>query len=174
MSGMDTPQTPPQPQVTVTNHIDRTVDPSEQCGAMAAATIGHEGVTYGHVDLLFVDKDTMSDLNLTHMGKDGPTDVLAFPLDAPSVIDGETLEIVDGGPPVHLGDIVMCPEVIEKQAPEHCGSIEAEYCLLTVHAALHLLGHDHVTESERARMQRQERLHLNRYGYQHPEASVAK
>jgi probable rRNA maturation factor len=96
------------------------------------------------VSLLFVDRASIAELNAHHMGADGPTDVLAFPIDLP----GETR----AGEPAILGDVVLCPEVAQIQAAERGLSTEAEIELLVVHGLLHLLGHDHADPEERATM----------------------
>ncbi len=129
----------------------------------------------GRLDLIFVDPDTMAELNREHMGADYATDVLAFPLDgaADDEMDLVFPDTEDGSGPAglpgrHLGDVVVCPQVARAQAGEHCGHEEAELTLLVVHGVLHVLGHDHAEEDERLVMQGRERLHLGRYGYRHP------
>ena len=96
------------------------------------------------VSLLFVDRESIGQLNAHHMDAEGPTDVLAFPMDLP----GETRP----GEPSILGDVVMCPEVAAEQASGHGTSAAAEMELLVVHGLLHLLGHDHAETDERRRM----------------------
>ncbi|HWH33485.1 MAG TPA: rRNA maturation RNase YbeY [Egibacteraceae bacterium] len=96
------------------------------------------------LSVLCVDADDMAELNGHHMGKQGPTDVLAFPMDLP----GETLP----GEPAILGDVVLCPAVAAAQAAEHGKTFAAELELLLVHGILHLLGHDHAEPAERAEM----------------------
>lgn len=96
------------------------------------------------LSVLCVDRDDMAQLNGHHMGKQGPTDVLAFPMDLP----GETLP----GEPAILGDVVLCPAVAAEQARERGKTFEAELDLLLVHGILHLLGHDHAEPEERAEM----------------------
>lgn len=96
------------------------------------------------VSLLFVDRESISELNAHHMDADGPTDVLAFPMDLP----GETR----AGEPSILGDVVMCPEIAAEQAPRHGATPAAEMELLVVHGLLHLLGHDHAEADDRRRM----------------------
>ncbi len=130
----------------------------------------------GRLDLIFVDPDTMAELNREHMGADHATDVLAFPLDG-AIDDGE-MDLVfpdtpdgdgpAGAPGRHLGDVVVCPQVARAQAGDHCGHEEAELTLLVVHGVLHVLGHDHAEDAERLVMQSRERLHLDRYGFRHP------
>lgn len=94
--------------------------------------------------VLCVDLDVIAELNARHMGVQGPTDVLAFPIDFP----GET----SPGEPALLGDVVLCPEVAAAQARHDGRSLEAEVELLLVHGILHLLGHDHAEPKERDRM----------------------
>ncbi len=96
------------------------------------------------LSVLCVDSDAIAALNTQHMGVAGPTDVLAFPMDMP----GETAP----GEPAILGDVVLCPDVARRQAPEHGATPEAEVDLLLVHGILHLLGHDHAEPDERAEM----------------------
>ena len=93
------------------------------------------------LSVLCVDRDAIAELNAHHMGADGPTDVLAFPMDLP----GETRP----GEPAILGDVVLCPQVAAEQAPAHGTSPEGEIDLLLVHGILHLLGHDHAEPAER-------------------------
>ena len=93
--------------------------------------------------ILLVDRDTIGALNAEHLGKDGPTDVLAFPIDEPG-------ESPPGGPSI-LGDVVLCPAVAHEQAAGLGRTPDDELRLLTVHGILHLLGMDHAEpEEERA------------------------
>ncbi|MEM9131725.1 MAG: rRNA maturation RNase YbeY [Actinomycetota bacterium] len=154
-------------------HLHRDLD--RWC-EVARTTLAGEGITTGRLDLIMVGRDQMAELNLEHMGHEGPTDVLAFPLDGPeAAADGGTADLVDpatvvGDPARHLGDVIVCPEVAVAQAPEHAGSVDAELTLLVVHGVLHVLGHDHAEPGETAAMRARERAHLDRYGFAHPEA----
>ncbi len=84
------------------------------------------------------------------MGKDGPTDVLSFPLD-----DGDPVP----GVPALLGDVVICPDVALAQYAEHAGTFDDEIALLVVHGILHVLGHDHA-EPDEAEIMRARELEL--------------
>lgn len=97
--------------------------------------------------LTFVDADTIAALNAEHLGGDGPTDVLSFPLDIDAAADAV------GDAPRMLGDIVICPSIAAANAPEHAGTFEDELALLVVHGVLHVLGHDHA-ETDEARVMR--------------------
>ena len=85
--------------------------------------------------LLLVDRDTIAAMNAEHLGKPGPTDVLAFPIDEPGESPPDA--------PAVLGDVVLCPAVADEQAPRFGRDRQAELRLLTVHGILHLLGMDH-------------------------------
>jgi probable rRNA maturation factor len=84
------------------------------------------------------------------MGADGPTDVLAWPIDmlTPGHADGN----IDDLPQGYLGDVALCPAVAARQADAAGHSLAAEADLLTVHGILHLLGYDHAEPDEHRTM----------------------
>ena len=94
-----------------------------------------------------VDVDTIAQLNAQWMEKDGPTDVLAFPMDElrPGLVNEEPEEGV-------LGDLVLCPAIAEKQGETAGHGARAEIELLTVHGILHLLGYDHAEPEDHREM----------------------
>ena len=94
-----------------------------------------------------VDEPTIAGLNKQWMEKEGPTDVLAFPMDElrPGKVNEEPEEGV-------LGDLVLCPAVAARQGEEAGHGTEAEVDLLTVHGILHLLGYDHAEPEEHREM----------------------
>jgi len=97
----------------------------------------------GELTLTFVDTDEIAALNAEYMGKQGPTDVLSFPLDA----------LGDAAPEgLLLGDVVVCPAVAAQQYGEHAGTLDDELALLVVHGVLHVLGHDHAEADEAEEM----------------------
>ncbi|HSL57631.1 MAG TPA: rRNA maturation RNase YbeY [Acidimicrobiales bacterium] len=134
---------------------------------LAEHALRSEGTTDGELSLLFVDEAAMADLNRRFMGADGPTDVLAFPIDEHDVTSGRDPDHGTAGPgrppaepddlPALLGDVVICPAVAARNAPDHAGTYDDELALLVVHGVLHVLGHDHAEPDERDRMQDRER-----------------
>ena len=94
-----------------------------------------------------VDEDTMSELNEKWMEGEGPTDVLAFPMDElrPGLVNEDPEEGI-------LGDLMLCPSVAERQAVTAGHTTEAELELLSVHGILHLLGYDHAEPDEHKEM----------------------
>ena len=124
------------------------------------------------MSLLFVDESTIAELNERFLGSEGATDVLAFPLDDELPPAGRRPDqggrgpgapADPGDPPALLGDVVVCPVVAERQAPEHGVSAEDELALLVVHGVLHLLDYDHVEPEETAAMRRREQELLARF-----------
>ena len=99
------------------------------------------------MSLRLVDEATITTLNERWMGKEGPTDVLSFPMDELSPGKDD-----DDLPEGYLGDIALCPQVAEAQAPGLGRSTADEIRLLTVHGILHLLGYDHAEPEEHAEM----------------------
>jgi probable rRNA maturation factor len=125
------------------------------------------------LSMLFVDEVSMADLNQRFRDTEGATDVLAFPIDEDAVESGRSPDSGTTGPgaspsepdtvPLVLGDVVVCPRVAERNAPEHAGTYEDEVALLVVHGILHLLGMDHVDDDEAKLMERRERELLERF-----------
>ncbi len=135
--------------VLLTDESEADVD-GTRWAALLAAVLQAEGVADGaEAGLTFVTPTAMAELNHAHMGGDGPTDVLAFP------IDGR--DAAGGASPGMVGDVVVCPVVAWAGSADHAGSDDDEIALLVVHGALHLLGHDHAEDDERTVMQGRER-----------------
>ncbi|HET7173888.1 MAG TPA: rRNA maturation RNase YbeY [Nocardioidaceae bacterium] len=101
-----------------------------------------------------VDEATIATFNEKYLGKQGPTDVLSFPMDE--------LRPAEEGEPEEagiLGDMLLCPQYAAAQAPSFSRSAVDEMDLLTIHGILHLLGYDHAeTEDERVMFGLQARL----------------
>lgn len=137
----------------------------EACGAPCPASIG----------LILADDAELAGLNATHMGKDGPTDVLSFPLLPPEafptyaggpagVVGRRRAGVIDFALPPgrrpHLGDIVVSVERAIDQAEAGRGgqtgdvhwSAADELRLLVIHGTLHVCGWDHAEPAEETSM----------------------
>ena len=98
-----------------------------------------------------VDVPTITTLNEKWMDKQGPTDVLSFPMD--ELKPGRNRKGADDDESSgYLGDIALCPQVAAEQAPAAGHSTKDEIDLLTVHGILHLLGYDHGSPEEHQEM----------------------
>ncbi|MGX7680644.1 rRNA maturation RNase YbeY [Jatrophihabitans sp. DSM 45814] len=100
------------------------------------------------LSILVVDPEAMTTLHKQWMDLDGPTDVMAFPMD--TLDDKPGLESDPG--PALLGDVILCPDVAAGQAKSAGHSTESELLLLTTHGILHLLGYDHGEPDEEREM----------------------
>jgi probable rRNA maturation factor len=108
--------------------IGSTLPPGRVEEAVGYA-VASAGIEDGHVAIEFVDSERIAELNETWREKEGPTDVLSFPVD-------EDDEDLTGLPTSQreLGDVFICPEYTEDL-------VEA-----VVHGVLHLTGMDHETD----------------------------
>lgn len=140
----------------------------DRWGRLAAVAAHDEGVRRPtEMGLRFVDEAEIAQLAGTWLDSPQPTDVLAFPVEAMSWQSRSRhprRRAVEGGPPLLIGDVVVCPSVAARQAGEAGRRLADELALLVVHGVLHLLGHDHAGPLEARRMERRTRALLARHG----------
>lgn len=167
------------PEVFVADEQGDVVIDVARWQQLALAVLRDEGVRgLAELSILFVGEAEMAELNESYMGKTGPTDVLAFPLDAHDVTQvvvptgatrGPDRAPIDPGDlPLLLGDVVVCPVVAARQAPEHAGTVDDELALLVVHGILHVLGRDHAEAAEAEEMRARERALLETHHWGGP------
>ena len=89
-----------------------------------------------------VDEAESHELNLNYRGKDRPTNVLSFPFECPDEVE---LPL--------LGDLVICRQVVEREAQEQDKPVMAHWAHMVVHGSLHLLGYDHIEDDEAEEME---------------------
>jgi probable rRNA maturation factor len=141
--------------------------PAEPLIALAESVMKAEHLPDdSEVSLVLVSADRIAALNQQHMGRSGPTDVLAFPIE--DLRAGEVPATEQGGPPVLLGDVLVCPAVVRANAAEWGVAFEDEMALMVVHGMLHLLGYDHQEEADAERMETREREILALSGRERP------
>lgn len=104
-----------------------------------------------------VDAEEGGTLNARWRGKQGPTNVLSFPVSGLEAIAPEM-----------LGDIVLCAPVLKAEAAAQAKTIAAHCAHLLVHGALHLLGYDHLHEEEAEQMEALERELLAELNFPDP------
>jgi len=110
------------------------------------------------VTLLLVSESEMASYNARFLDRDQPTDVLAFPVE--ELLPGVVPDVDPQGPPLMLGDVVVAPAYVRRQAEEHGVAFEDEMALMVTHGILHLLGYDHVDDADAERMEARERALL--------------
>lgn len=94
------------------------------------------------VTVRIVDEEESQALNNEYRGKDKPTNVLSFPFEAPM-----DLEI-----PL-LGDLVICSQVVSREAIEQDKPLLHHWAHMTIHGILHLRGYDHINDDEAEEME---------------------
>lgn len=108
-----------------------------------------------------VDEQESAELNEQYRHKSGPTNILSFPVELP---DGIELNL--------LGDLVICAPVLEQEAKEQGKLLAHHWAHIIVHGILHLLGYDHIDESEAELMEAKEIAILNKLHINNPYSEV--
>ena len=104
-----------------------------------------------------VDEPESHELNLNYRGKDRPTNVLSFPFECPDEVE---LPL--------LGDLVICRQVVEREAQEQDKPVMAHWAHMVVHGSLHLLGYDHIEDDEAEEMESLETQIMTGLGFADP------
>ena len=125
--------------------------------ALAEFVLQQEGASEKEVSVLFIDDAEISELNVRHLGRSGPTDVLAFPMGGPGDVNLH---------PEILGDVAVSAERALAYAEEHGLNVESELSLYVIHGLLHLLGYDDVNGADARTMRRREKELLREAGKQ--------
>jgi len=142
-----------------------------QLKAWSQATMDTVGRSeHSELSLRLVGSSESAHLNNEYRGKDSPTNVLSFPVEA------STLSALASLPPEFaaeaglglLGDIVICPEVVEREAAAQGKAVADHWAHLLVHGILHLLGHVHDEPEQAAAMESLEIETLQKLGISNP------
>ncbi|MDD5749028.1 MAG: rRNA maturation RNase YbeY [Actinomycetota bacterium] len=111
------------------------------------------------LSLLLVNEERFRELNRKYLGKDEPSDVLAFPMLDSTVMNNG---FYDSGPLEPIGDVVICVPVARMQAREFGCKLSDELFLLAIHGLLHLLGFEDESTQEKEKMREKEKMLLGR------------
>ncbi|UVK77249.1 MAG: endoribonuclease YbeY [Sodalis sp. Fse] len=109
------------------------------------------------VTIRLVDEMESHMLNMTYRGNDYPTNVLSFPFETP--LEMKLLL---------LGDLVICRQIVEREARERDNSLEAHWAHMVIHGSLHLLGYDHILDEEAKEMEVMETKIMQKLNYPDP------
>ncbi len=123
------------------------------------------------ITLRFVDAEEGLALNSTYRGKDYATNVLTFPYEAPSSFipvpdDAEVSS--DEAEAVACADIVLCTDVLLREAEEQQKSLMEHAAHLVIHGTLHAQGYDHIEDNEAEEMEALETAILAKLGFEDP------
>ena len=128
----------------------------DQIVQWATAAVQPEGDEV-EMTVRIVDEAESHELNLTYRGKDRPTNVLSFPFECPDEVE---LPL--------LGDLVICRQVVEREAVEQEKPLMAHWANMVVHGRLHLLGYDHIEDDEAEEMESLETQIMQGLGFGDP------
>ena len=109
----------------------------------------------------FIKSDEMTRLNNQYRHKNNPTNVLSFPSELPNEILAQ-LEIP------FIGDIIICPEVLLQESIDQNKDLEFHWAHIVIHGVLHLLGYDHIDETDAHIMQNLEIQILEKLNFPNP------
>ena len=132
------------------------VPTEEQIVQWATAAVQPEGDEV-EMTVRIVDEAESHELNLTYRGKDRPTNVLSFPFECPDEVE---LPL--------LGDLVICRQVVEREAAEQEKPLMSHWAHMVVHGSLHLLGYDHIEDDEAEEMESLETQIMQGLGFDDP------
>jgi len=124
---------------------------------LEAVQVKFQSLSEAEMTIRLVDEAESRQLNFMYRDKDKPTNVLSFPSTLPKEISLPW-----------LGDLVICRQVVEREAVEQNKTLLAHWAHMVVHGTLHLLGYDHITDEEAQEMESLETDILQTLGYPDP------
>ena len=138
---------------------DDVPDPSSMRCWISAALKPH--APNAELSVLVVDEAAMTDFNHRYRHISKSTNVLSFPAELPDFIDTPL-----------LGDIILCADVINREAGEQHKPRDAHWAHMLIHGSLHLLGFDHDDDPEAAEMEAEETFLVTALGFAPPYDAV--
>ena len=136
-------------ELEIQNTIESKNTPSEQnISLWIEKTLELSGSTNNDPELTIriVSLEESQQLNNDFRGKDKPTNILSFPFEIPEGLPDEVLESENMNN--ILGDLAICEDVVIQEAKEQNKAIENHWAHMVIHGVLHLLGYDHISESD--------------------------
>ena len=115
-----------------------------------------------YISITLTIPDVIKEINKEYRNIDKPTDVLSFPMfqrDEIQELIKKNYEVEDV-----LGDIIISIPRVKEQAIEYNHSFERELAYMVVHGFYHLMGYDHMKETEKKEMRKKEDEVLNKLG----------
>ena len=139
------------------------IPPTSEIEAWVARALRASGEAFAaqaELSVRVVDTREMQDLNREYRQQDKPTNVLSFP--------GGPVAGLPAGAATILGDVVVCADVVSREAAEQRKPLADHWAHMLVHGTLHLLGYDHGNASQAAEMEGLETRILEQYGLRDP------
>ena len=137
---------------------DPTLPDENDISTWAQAALLAAGHTKpSEITVRFVESEEIQELNRDYRHIDKPTNILSFPFECPPEVQ---LPL--------LGDLVICPAVLHREAMEQGKSVSEHCAHLIVHGCLHLLGYDHIKDDEAGVMEALESKIVMSLGFADP------
>ena len=146
-------------QINIQYATEKKLTPSASLLRTWAKHALSEQLKSAEITIRIVDIAEMTELNQHYRHKNGPTNVLSFPFELPK-------EIVLDMP--ILGDIVICPDVVNREAIEQHKTQKAHWAHMIIHGIFHLQGYDHETDEEAEVMETLEIQTMKKLGFANP------
>ena len=137
--------------------IANAIPPLDSFTEWANAVLASESLYEQEITIRLTDEIESQQLKNDYRGKNKPTNVLSFPFEAPPGIEMNL-----------LGDLVICAPIILKEAQEQQKKVIDHYAHMTIHGILHLLGYDHIDDTEADVMENKEIQILSTLGIDDP------
>ena len=146
------------------NTIDSTDIPNDellQRWVLKVLTLLDATFLEPEITIRVVSLEESQQLNFEYRSKNKPTNVLSFPFEAPEMIPSSELG-------EFLGDLVICEQIVINEAKEQNKVLMDHWAHLVIHGVFHLLGFDHIEESEAEEMESLEIKVLEALGINNP------
>lgn len=148
------------PELDIQREVSALPD-DEDLFNWVSETLDFENHADAELTIRFVNESESAALNKQYRNKNGATNILSFPFEVPAELDGEVeLNL--------LGDLIICSDVVKKEAEQQNKSEMAHWAHMLVHGTLHLLGYDHLTDADADVMETKEIKILSKLGYSDP------
>ena len=150
-------------QLEVQNASESSI-PTESWLSNCATVAYNGGEREASAVLRIVNTEEAQSLNRDYREKDYATNILSFPSDFSDIPEG----LLDESEKGYLGDLVICAEVVAKEANEQKKTAKQHWAHLVIHGMLHLQGHDHISDPEASAMEAIEIKLLEELGVPNP------
>lgn len=140
----------------IINETGEAIKELDQIIDLVNFALEYQKINNAIFNIIIVDESKIQEINKLYRNKDSVTDVISFALEDDDSFVKTDIRV--------LGDIYICLKRAKDQATEYGHSFLRELSFLTIHGLLHLLGYDHMIESDEKIMFKLQEMILNEYG----------